>query len=514
MYLLGIDIGTTNWKAVLHTYSGETVAKSVTPTQTHYGEAGRASYRAEEIWNGVCTLTQDILDQCRKQEHLNTFHPDQISGVAVTGMGEAIVPLDTHQQPLYQVIAWYDPRTEPQARWLAEQDSDNWIFRATGLSFSPIYSLCKLLWIREHEPAVFDKAVKWLTMPDWVMFKLSGEYATDYSEASRTMCFDILKKTWSPDLLQLAGLDASVLPALYPGGTMIGRVHQQASRETGLAAGTPVVTGGHDHICGALAVGVFQENVSLDSCGTTESLVLSLHKNALKNLSQDHQITHGCHVAREMYYMITGIHVAGAELQRFKNLLVGKSDDDAVWQKFMDEARDVPPGAEGLVFLPHSRGSNVPPVDPDSCSALIGLRAYHQRGHIIRAIVEGLCYEAKRLLTTMEQAAGTSVEQLRVVGSARNTFWLQVKANILNKPLEVPNMTEGASMGAAMLAGIGTEVYHDQDEAFQQVYQPQETYEPNPEYIARYEECYQKIFTDIYPTLAPLYHKRAELYDD
>ena len=168
MYLLGVDIGTTNWKAVLYTYTGEMVARSVTPTLTHYGEAGRAAYRADEIWNGVCTLIEDVLTQCRKQEHFPAFQPEQITGVAVTGMGEAIVPLDAQQQPLYPVIAWFDHRTEPQARWLAEQDSDNWIFRATGLSFSPIYSLCKLLWIREHEPAVFDKAVKWLTMPDFM----------------------------------------------------------------------------------------------------------------------------------------------------------------------------------------------------------------------------------------------------------------------------------------------------------------------------------------------------------
>jgi xylulokinase len=126
------------------------------------------------------------------------------------------------------VIAWFDPRTEPQACWLEEHDPEARIFRTTGLSFSPIYSLCKFLWIREHEPAVFEKAVKWLTMPDFVMFKLSGEYATDYSEASRTLCFDITRKTWAPELLS-AGLNASHLPPAYCGGTMIGRVHQQAS---------------------------------------------------------------------------------------------------------------------------------------------------------------------------------------------------------------------------------------------------------------------------------------------
>ncbi|GAK56864.1 carbohydrate kinase, FGGY [Candidatus Vecturithrix granuli] len=510
MYLLGIDIGTTNWKAVLYTYSGETVARSVTPTITHHAESGSAVYHVEDIWQGVCTLCQDILAQCRKEQP--AFQPEQIRGVAITGMGEAMVPLDAQRQPLYEVIAWFDPRTEPQARWLEEQDPEARIFRTTGLSFSPIYSLCKLLWIREHEPAIFEKAVKWLTMPDFVMFKLSGEYATDYSEASRTLCFDITRKTWSPELLDLAGLDASVLPPAYCGGTMIGRVHQRASQETGLASGTPVVTGGHDHICGALAVGAFQGNVMLNSCGTTESLVLSLPTLSLGNLPPDQQLTHGCHVARDMYYMITGIYVAGAELQRFKNLFAGEADDDAVWQQLMDEARQAGAGSDGVLFLPHSRGANVPPLNPRSCSALLGLRAHHQRGHIIRAVIEGLCYETRRLLTIMEQQAGTSVDLLRVAGSARNTFWLQVKADVLNKSIEVPKMTEGSCLGAAMLAGIGADIYRDENDAFRQIYRSGDVYEPNQEYTAWYDECYQEIFTNIYPALVPVYHKRASVY--
>ena len=345
------------------------------------------------------------------------------------------------------------------------------------------------------------------------MLKLSGEYATDYSEACRTMCFNLLTKQWSEEMLRLIGVDEKQLPMAYPSGTVIGKVHQQASQETGLAMGTPVVTGGHDHICGALAVGVFQPGLALDSCGTSETLLLPLDTvNLTEELCQKERI-HGCHVAKEKYYMISGLYTAGVIIKWFQEqFLPDTLTDNQKFQQVMDEARQTPSGANGLFFLPHFRGSSTTPIDPLSRGTFVGLLSHHTRGHVLRAIIEGLCYEVRRLLEMLEQASGIATNQLRVIGSARNEFWLQTKAHILNKPLEVPTLTEGTSLGAALLAGIGIGIYRDERDAFQQVYRQGTIYEPNPEYTARYDTLYREIFLEIYPALAPLNHKIAGFY--
>ena len=512
MYLLGIDIGTTNWKAVLYDGAGNAVAQSATPTLTHYGDAGEAVYHADEIWRGVCQLLQDIIAQGKQQARGRPFQPAEIKGVAVTGMGETVVPVDAGGRPLYDAIAWFDPRTEPQYRWLKAQYGSAALFEITGVPLTPIFSLNKILWIRDNAPEVFRQSYKWLTMPDWIMLKLSGEYATEYSEATRTMCFDICAKRWSAAILDFVGLDQAQFPALYPSGTVIGKVHRQASQETGLAVGTPVVTGGHDHICGALAMGVFQAGPALDSCGTSESLMLSLDQVELTAELHEKEMVYGCHVAREKYSMIAGLYTSGVIVRWFQEQFAPATVTDAeAYQRLLAEAQQIAPGAEGVFFLPHFRGASTTPVDPLSRSTFIGILSHHARGHLFRAIIEGLCYEVRRLLEIMEASACTTVKQLRFIGSARNEFWLQAKADILNRSLEVPAVTEGTCLGAALLAGIGVGVYRDEQEAFQQAYRRGKIYEPAAENIARYDTFYHEIFTDIYPTLAPLHHKIAKV---
>jgi xylulokinase len=512
MYLIGIDIGTTNLKAVLYDYAGNAIVRSSTPTITHYGEAGCAVYQTDEIWDGVCTLLQDMMAQARRQPQ---FAPDQIKGLAITGMGETIAPFDAQDLPLYEAIAWFDPRTEPQYRWLKEEYGRCALFKMTGLPPAPIYSLNKILWIRDNQPAVFEQARKWLTMQDFVGLRLTGEYATEYSQATRTMCFDIQAKQWSEDILRIIGIGKDAFPPAYPGGTVVGSVHRQASQATGLAEGTPVVTGGHDHVCGALAVGVFQQGPVLDSCGTTEALMLSLDQVHLTEELSRTDLVHGCHVARDKYYMIAGLYTSGIILRWFQEQFAPTAlNDEAAYQQLLDETRSVGPGAEGVLFLPHFRGANTTPVDPLSRSSFLGILSHHTRGHLFRAVIEGVCYEVRQHLEAMERYAEVEVSQLRVIGSARNAFWLQTKADILNKPLEVPTLTEGTSLGAALLAGIGVGVYQDERDAFQQVYRPGTVYEPNPDYVRRYDSWYREIFQHIYPTLRPLNHKISALLRD
>jgi xylulokinase len=297
-----------------------------------------------------------------------------------------------------------------------------------------------------------------------------------------------------------------------PSGTVIGTVSRQASRETGLAEGTRVVTGGHDHICGALAVGVFEESRALDSCGTTETLLLSLERVPLTEEAFQQELVFGCHVARGTYYMLAALYTSGIIVRWFQEQFAPETlRNPKTYQQLIEEARQIPPGADGVFFLPHFRGSSSLPVDPLSRGTFLGILSHHTRANLFRAIIEGLCYEIRSILNVMTSTSGITVDSLRVIGSARNDFWLQTKADILQVDLEIPDVTEGTCLGAALLAGIGTGVYRDERDAFTQTYRPGQKYHPNQEHTERYNRLYHEIFRSIYSTVVPLHHKIADV---
>jgi len=294
-YLLGIDIGSTNLKAVLFDTDGRLVAKRETPTECVRPDPAHpdwAVWLPEQIWGGAAECVRGALAAAGGGEVL---------GVSVTGMGMDGVPVDRNGKWLYPFISWHCPRTSPQqAWWLANIGADEQFARG-GNQVWMFNTALRLLWMREHEPDILARTHKWLLIEDFVNFMLCGELATDYSMASTTLLFDQRTRRWNDDFIARAGLDRALLCDPRPAGTPLGRVHAAAAAATGLKPGTPVVLGGHDYCCGCLPTGAFEPDVLLDVLGTWEIVVSALREPVLTPEVRRMGVLVDSHVARDRY---------------------------------------------------------------------------------------------------------------------------------------------------------------------------------------------------------------------
>jgi len=502
--LLGLDLGTTNCKVVAIDADGQPVTSATAPTSTSpvstrgrgiSNPLGSSEYDAESLWEVSARLIQQVTDKLDSGQ--------QVVALAVASMGEAGVLLDTVGNPLAPVLAWHDRRTLPWVDWWRERLTDAQIYRTTGLPLDHTYSANKLLWYREHDPLIFERACTWLCLADWITFRLTGKRMTTYSMASRTMLFDVRRRTWSHDLLGAAHLPADLLPPVVPSGQIVGVLTPDAAEATNLPVGIPVVTGGHDHICAALAAGVIAPGPVLDSAGTAEAILMTLDTPVLEGDSASSGLCCGCHTVRDRYYLMGGI-MSGAVVGWLSRLLAG-DDASATVDRLMKDAALAPPGANGLWFLPHLEGSGPPNRDPDAWGAWLGLRLGHTRSDVIRAVMEGLSFAIRYLLEGIQTIAGSTARELRVVGGgSRNAWWQQLKADVLGIPIVTPAVTDVTAQGAALLAGIGIGIFADEAEASSRAYGSALRYESDPDCHAGYDAAYHDVYLGLYPVLRAL----------
>ncbi len=508
-YLMGIDLGSTSLKAIVYDLQGNAIATGSRPTErfhpnTHHPEW--TVWQPEQIWGGIAAAIQEAiakLDDC-----------GTIRAVAVTGMGMDGLPVDEKGEALYPFISWHDTRTQPQHRWWLEQIGAKKVFSIGGNPLWPINSALRILWMAENEPEILRRTHKWLLIEDFVNFMLCGSQVTDYSMASCTLLFDQRTLRWSDELINLSGIDRRLLCEVQPSGTLVGEVHQRAALATHLPAGTPVVLGGHDHLCGALPVGTLRPGSVLNVMGTWEMAMTTTEGPVLKDELRAAGMTVQAHVARGMH-AIWGGNVAGEMLEWWRTRLadsafVASSSTEVDWQELMIQVSESPPGAHGVMFLPHMGASACPVVDPQSLGAFVGLSTRATRGDLARAVIEGLNYQFLDMVSAMESTLGTRLDQLVAVGGAtRNAVWMQNKADVVGRPVEVAGVEEATPLGAAMLAGIGVGIYRDEQDAYQRVCRPGKTYEPNLEQSGKYADWFQ-IYRDLHPAVKPVSHQIFE----
>lgn len=499
--LAGVDVGTTNIKAVIFEPDGRIVAEASAPTLIHYPQPGWAYYNPEEIWQSVARVLRQATGQLAD--------PGRIAGLAVASVGEAGVPLDAHGQPTYDAIAWFDQRTQAQVDWLAETIGRDRLFALTGLSLQPIFGMCKLLWIKQNQADAYSRTVRWLNMADYIAYRLCSVPATDYSLASRTLALNLARLEWDRELVQEMGLSPDLLAPLQASGSPLGPVTAAAAAATGLPATALVSPGGHDHVCGALALGVAQPGRVLNSMGTAEAIFVPLDQ-PLSDPAMSHQgYTQGAHVVAGHYYVLAGLYTSGACVDWFRELMGAEADHASL----IAEAGQVSPGSLGVSFLPHLRLANPPYDDPQGRGAFIGLSTDAKRGVLFRAILEGLAYEARHSLEALLAYPGVApLQNLYLIGgSTRNQLLVQLKATIFNQTVIVSEVTETTSLGAAVLGGLGAGVYPDLGTALATLRYKQVTVEPDAGLAPRYEAYFRQVYQKIYLALRDLHHASYRL---
>ncbi|HEX9029582.1 MAG TPA: FGGY family carbohydrate kinase [Anaerolineales bacterium] len=492
---LGLDVGTTNCKAVAVDQQGQVVATTSAPTPTRpSSEGGLIEYDAETLWAVCARLLRQVMDALGDGQ--------QVAGLAVASMGESGVFVDASGTPLTPIPTWYDHRTTPWTAWWRERLTETEIYNISGLPLDYLYSANKMLWQRENTPQVFSRACSYLCIADWITYCLTGQLTTSYSMASRTMLFDIHKRNWSETMLSLAGLSPTLMPPAFPAGAPAGKVNRMAERATGLPAGVPVFTGGHDHICAAVAAGAIEPGIVLDSAGTAEALMLTLDGPVTGEKMAASGLCCGCHSAKDRYYLLGGL-MGGGVLAWVSRLLTGDDAPQTI-TRLMEEAASTSTGANGVSFLPYLDGSGPPDRDPEAWGAWLGLGLKHTRADLVRAAVEGTSYGIRNLLEIAQTWTGVTVNELRCVGGGtRNAFWQQVKADVIGLPVDTPRVTDVTAQGAALLAAVGAGAYHTTAEAAEAAYRSNVRYEVNPERQAFYEAAYRQGFQASYRAHKP-----------
>lgn len=462
-YLLGIDLGSTNIKAILYDENGIGTAQSSVGTPVFVNEAGLSVLDPEKIWSIICGLIKDVVLQLEDKNGKNASK--DIAGIACTSIAESGVLLDKKGEPAFPIIMWYDPCTMGMERYWNDEFDKKRLVDITGQRAQHNYSLNKIRWIKEHYPEAYEKTQIFMCMADYISYKLTGRAVMNYSLACRTMMFDIREKKWSEKICDTAGISLGILPPLVPSGISLGKVLPDAAKACGLTEQTEVFSGGHDHICGALAAGILDSESLLDSSGTAEQfLSVPDDFSAFKPLALE-GFNMGLHTADGLYYAAGAMTSSGRTADWFAKEIGAGYDTSS------SEA-----GAKGISFLPHLAGGSSPARDMHDYGAFTGLRAHHTKADMMQAVYEGLCFELK---LGIERLFSSKPSRIVVTGGGtRNEKWMQTKANILGKELTVPKEYQSTAMGAALLAGIGAGIYKDAHDAYKKTFSIEKIYSP------------------------------------
>lgn len=512
-HLMGIDLGSTSIKAVVYSEDGTLISSGSVATETAHLDAENPDWvfwDPDVIWRSVCTAIRRAL------EHAGGA--GSIEAVAVTGWGMDGLPLDSKGAPLYPFISWHCMRTEPQRQAFADKIGLEKLFEITGTQTMTIHTAYRMMWLQENKPGILDKASVWLPIEDYINYRLCGARGTDYSMASCSALFDQKNRRWSDELIEAAGIPGHIFPEVRDSGTEIGTVSRQAASECGLTEGTPVVLGGHDYHCGALAVGAFEPGIIMDITGTWEILFSSADNASLTPSAFRSGLLLESHVAKNKYNYAAYALSAGM-LEWYKNefaaqeCLEAEEAGETVWTRLMARAAEVPPGSKGVFFLPHLSGAVTPNVDPKSLGAFVGLRESTSRAACARAVIEGLDYQFLEMIESFESALGQPVDKVIAVGgTTRNNFWMQNKADVSGRTIEVPDIEEATPLGAAILAGIGVGIFADEQDGYNRTYKKGMVYSPDPVAAEIYKDYYSS-FRKIYPSLKDVSHEIFERFE-
>ena len=502
-YFLGIDLGSTSLKAIVYDTDGNLISRGDRPTLKFHPTPDETIWDPDQIWNDTAAACRDAVAQLP--------NPKAIKGVAVTGMGMDGVPMDEQGNWLYPFISWHDTRTQPQFDWWVKTIGVDKTFSIGGNPVWPINSALRILWIREHEPEIFKRTFKWLLIEDFLNFKLTGRYVSDYSMASCTMLLEQKTRNWSEEMCSLSGIPKHVLPDVFPSSTRLGEITSASADHTGLPRGTPIYLGGHDHLVSAIPSGAFRAGAVMNITGTWETVNMITSEPTSDPTLAHSGITLQAHAVRDKY-SIWGGNPAGSALDWFRREAAtavqpdGRAESPS-WEILVDLARSSEPGAGRVMFLPHLSSSSCPNVDPKALGAFVGLSTSTKQGDLVRAVIEGLDFQFLDTVRTMETLTGNqATEFLGVGGAIRNTFWMQNKADMVGRPYSVPEVEEATVLGAAILAGIGAGAYRDEEDAFGRVCRSKIVYEPNLQLTAFYAERFE-IYRELFHAVSPLHHR-------
>lgn len=500
-YLLAHDIGTSGNKATLYTIDGKLVASEVYPYKAYYLNNNWAEQDAEDWWKAVCYSTKKLT------VNIDVKH---IAAVSFSGQMMGCLCVNRKGIPLRRAIIWADQRAGKEAESLKKGIKQKDFYKITGHRISPAYSLEKLMWIKNNEPEIYRNTYKMLNSKDYIIFKLTGEFITDRSDASGTNLYDLINNKWSDSIIDVSGIDENMLPKVHDSIYAVGGVTKDAAQQAGLAEGTLVVCGGGDGSCAAVGAGCIENGMVSSVMGSSANVAIVTEKildfDGMKISNWGHLVPGKLNVTGSM-------QTAGLSYNWLKNEICRSETMEAVEKgispyKIMDEEVEKSrPGSKGVIFLPYLLGERSPYWNPKARGAFIGLTMEHKREDILRSVLEGVIYNLNISLDIFKKYY--DINELVVMGGgAKGVIWLQIMADIYNIKVRKPKfMEEASSTGAAIAAGIGAGIFKDFN-VVDRFIEIDSTHLPNCESRKIYDKGY-KIFKHSYEALTGIYDEIA-----
>ncbi len=443
---LGVDVGTGGTRAILVDRDGRVVAsESAEHAAMQSAEIGWAEQDPHDWWRAAQIAIRGVVKWAVNEGRV-------VESVGLTGQMHGCVMLDGDGKVLRPALIWCDQRTQPQCDWLTETIGYERLIELTCNPALPNFTLTKLLWVREHQPAIFARIRHVLCPKDYVRFRLTGEYSMDMQEASGTLLLDVTHRRWSSEVAEAAGIPIAWLPRLFEGPEVCARVTEDAHSATGLAAGTPVVAGSGDQGAGAVGMGILEPGSVSATIGTSGVVFASTATPTKDPRGRLHTF---CHAAPGLWHVMGVTNGAGLSLRYVRDTFA----PDRTYDELTALAATVRAGSDGMFWLPYLFGERTPHLDPSARAAFVGISASHTLGHFVRAVLEGVAFSLKDSFTLFAEL-GIPVESIRLGGGgARGSLWRQIQADVYNHPVELLEAEEGGAFGAALLAGTGVDAW-------------------------------------------------------
>jgi len=487
MYFIGIDLGTSSVKVIAMTPSGSIVGVSTADYPITYPKDGWAEQNPEDWWQGTVLAFKSLLEK-------TAIHPSAIKSIGFSGQMHSLVVLDKNNDVLFPSILWCDQRTQNECYILNNVFGKEKLFNTVSNQALTGFTAPKLMWLKNYFPEIFSNIAHVLLPKDYIRFKLTGNYATDYSDASGMLLLDIKNKIWSTEICDFIDISMQVLPELYESYEVTGVVSEEGKRLLGLEGEVLVVAGAGDQAAGAIGTGTVKEGIISVTLGTS-GVVFAAHDHHVKD---KHMRLHSfCHANSKYHSM--GVMLSAANCLKW---WTDKVNIDVPFEQLMLEAEAIPANEQQILFLPYLMGERTPYANPNARGTFIGLTPTTTRGAMTRAILEGVSFGLKDSLDIL-RLMDVPIEEIRVIGGGSNSnLWLQILASVFDAPVSKINTEHGGALGAAILASVGFGAYDSVESACESIVSTLDTILPLENDSISYGRLHER-FKGLYAALAP-----------
>ena len=486
---MGIDVSTTAAKALLLSEEGEVLDAASTALSISNPQPLWSEQSPHDWWAGVVSSIRQLLERHSAVD---------IRGIGLTGQMHGLTLLDAQGAVLRPALLWNDQRTGDECDEIRDRVGRSRLIELTGNDALTGFTAPKILWVRNHEPEVYARARHCLLPKDYIRYRLSGAFATDRAGAAGTGLLDLRTRDWSSEILEALEIEPSWLPLTCEGDAVNAEVSAEGAAETGLVAGTPIVAGAGDQAAQAIGVGATSRGICAITLGTSGVVFVSTDQPLIDGEARLHSF---CHALPDQWHLMGVMLSAAGSMQWYRDTVA----PDVAFSDLVSEAETVAPGCQGLRFLPYLTGERTPHPNPYARGGFIGLTLEHDRRHMTRAVLEGVAFGIRQCFDLMKASGVEAFEDVRISGGgSKSRLWCQILADVLQVPIWTLQETEGAALGAALLARRGI----DRESSFCEPDRESHIL-PNSKFAATYQEALGE-YSQLYPALEPWFNLRRQ----